>query len=226
MAHVVRGALIEYGSDFLGPLPNVVVFQFNFEQLERRFEIQQRATDERAAPRQREPNSTAAPPVETFSLKLQFSAADDFNKDDPIAKLFGIGPQLAALEKMAFPSQGLLSGAIGAAIDAVGDLLGGGGAATRPVPRESLPRILFVGGFSRVLPVEIRSISITEQQFNHQLVPIRAEVDIGLAVASFPKDSTDLIGQGALTYTQTVKDAQAVINLGKALQLAADVIPF
>ena len=31
----LRGALVEYGSDLLGPLPNVVIFQFNPEPLTR-----------------------------------------------------------------------------------------------------------------------------------------------------------------------------------------------
>ena len=35
MGKMLRGALIEYGSDFLGPIPNVVIFQFNPETLTR-----------------------------------------------------------------------------------------------------------------------------------------------------------------------------------------------
>ena len=44
MAFLLKGALIEYGSDFLGPLPNVVIFQFNPEQVTRTLEIPQRPT--------------------------------------------------------------------------------------------------------------------------------------------------------------------------------------
>ena len=32
---LLRGALVEYGTEVLGPLPNVVVFQFNPEQISR-----------------------------------------------------------------------------------------------------------------------------------------------------------------------------------------------
>jgi hypothetical protein len=35
MSVLLRGALIEYGSDFMGPIPNVVIFQFNPETLTR-----------------------------------------------------------------------------------------------------------------------------------------------------------------------------------------------
>jgi len=39
---LMRGAMIEYGSDFLGPLPNVVIFQFNPESLTRTIQIPSR----------------------------------------------------------------------------------------------------------------------------------------------------------------------------------------
>jgi len=138
--------------------------------------------------------------------------------------VFGVGPQLAALEKMVNPaSTGALLGAV---MDAVGSLLGGGGVATRAVPPESLPRLIFVGGLTRVLPVEIKSFSINETLFDRGLQVIRADVAIGLEVVTFPPDSTDLIGQGALEYMKTLKDVQSVLNLGKAIEGAADIIAF
>ena len=42
MENTLKGVLIEYGSDFLGPIPNVVVFQFNPEKLARTIEVPQR----------------------------------------------------------------------------------------------------------------------------------------------------------------------------------------
>ena len=39
MAKFLRGALVEYGRSLLGPIPNVVVFQFNPEQLARTLTI-------------------------------------------------------------------------------------------------------------------------------------------------------------------------------------------
>ena len=38
---MLRGALIEYGTDLIGPIPNVVIFQFNPEQLTRTITIPQ-----------------------------------------------------------------------------------------------------------------------------------------------------------------------------------------
>lgn len=41
---LLRGALIEYGTDLIGPIPNVVIFQFNPESLSRSLQIPPRPT--------------------------------------------------------------------------------------------------------------------------------------------------------------------------------------
>ena len=124
---LMRGALVEYASDFLGPLPNIIVFQFNPEQISRTFEIPQAAADKAQGDREPESKQTPAPPTETFSITAHFSAVDDLGDGGAgavIPSVFGVGPQLAALEKMIYPAGGLISAAIGAAVDAVGDALG------------------------------------------------------------------------------------------------------
>lgn len=232
MAFLLRGALVEYGSDFLGPLPNIVVFQFNPEQIARTINIPEPPGGAgRRAARTPEPRQASRPPTETFTITAHFSAADDLGRGGALAaipRVFGVGPQLAALEKMVYPSN-VLGGLIGAAIDAVGDALGLGGEEeepTRPVPREKLPRILFIWGPARVLPVQIQSLTITEQKFDFLLNPVQAEVQLGLAIASFGRDTDDKLGKGALDYTNAVKEAQAALNLVKAAELALDIIPF
>lgn len=228
----LRGALVEYGTDILGPIPNIVVFQFNPEELQRTLNMaNSQAASPEADARQREPAQTSAPPTETLQFTAHFSAADDLGAGGALSSVpraFGIGPQLVALEKMVYPVNGLLAGAIGDAVDAIGAALGGGDdeGATRQVPREPVPRILFVWGPSRVLPVQIRSMSITEQKFDMLLNPVQAQVQIGLAVAQLGSDTSDKVGYGALQFTQAVKDAQVALNLAKAAELAIDVIPF
>jgi hypothetical protein len=231
----VRGALVEYGTDL--PLPlNIVAFQFNPEQLERRFRMPGRAGGEGDPARQREPAQAGSPPVESFSITTFFSAAEYLANNEESTRLFGVGPQLAALEKMLYPVGGLYSGAKSAAVDAVAQLQNQGDAnatrpipreqVTRPIPREQVPRLLFVWGRSRVLPVEMHSISITEQEFDGLLNPVRAEVRIELEVASLPPDTNDIVGEGALKYTQTVKDSLAQLNIASSVDLILDVIPF
>ena len=234
MAFFRRGALVEYGMSVLGPIPNLVVFQFNPENIARTLNIPSDRTEARQNPRANEPHQVSAPPTETFTITAHFSAADDLGKGGAVAaipRVFGIGPQLAALERMVYPGNGLISGAVGAVLDAVGSALGAGSSgATRPTPREQVPRILFIWGPSRVLPVRIQTMTITEQKYDPFLNPVQAEVQIGMAVQVFPQNERrlpdDPVGTGALLYTQTVKDAQAAANLVKAVELAVDIIPF
>ena len=225
MPFLMRGAMIEYGSDFLGPLPNVVIFQFNPESLTRTIQIPARPSGAAA----RETTQAGEPSIEKITLKAQFSAADGMGTGNVLARTMGVGPRLAALEKMVNPAS-KLSGLIGAAIDAVGDALGlGGGADDAPrqvIPREKYPRILFIWGPFRVLPVVIESMSITELQYDFLLNPIQADVNIGLAVNAIDNCSDDVVGKGALEYSNMAKDAQAMLNLANTIEQIAELIPF
>ncbi len=218
---LLRGALIEYASDFFGPLPNVVIFQFNPDTLTRNLQIPQRPTGVAS----RETSQAGEIPVEKINLTAHFSAADQLDAGNVIAQTLGIAPQLAALEKMVYPSN-VIGELLGEAIDAIGDAIGLGGnnnIAKQPIPREKYPKILFIWGATRVLPVLLESMTITEQQYDTLLNPIQAEVALGLVIASNPEDK---VGQGALKYSNVAKEAQAVVNLANTVELAVDLIPF
>lgn len=224
MAYLLRGALIEYKSDFLGPLPNVVIFQFNPESLTRNIQIPPRPTGAAS----RETSQAGEVPVETISLTAHFSAADRLGQDDTLARLYGIGPQLAALEQMVRPA-GKISGAVGEVVDAIGAAIFGGGgerAPEQPIPREQYPKVLFIWGLTRVLPVIIDSMSVTEQHFDPLLNPIQAEVALGLSVLSLDPCSDDGVARGALEYSNLQKEAQAISNLANTASQVVDLIPF
>jgi hypothetical protein len=222
MGRMLRGALIEYGSDFLGPIPNAVIFQFNPETLTRTIQIPTRNTGATA----RETSQAGEPPVEKVTVNAVFSAADALNDNNLLARGFGVGPQIAALEKMVYPG-GKLTGLVGAAIDAIANAITGavGDGPTQPIPRQPQPRILFIWGLKRVVPVVIESMVITEQQYDFMLNPIEAQVSIGLAVVPPSQCSDDVVGKGALAFTNVAKEAQAMLNLANTAQLAADLIP-
>jgi len=76
MTFLMKGALIEYSSDFLGPLPNVVIFQFNPEQVTRTLEIPQRP----AGAASRETSQAGEVPLELVNLTAKFSASDMLGK--------------------------------------------------------------------------------------------------------------------------------------------------
>lgn len=224
MSYLLRGALVEYGADLIGPIPNIVIFQFNPETLTRTLKIPERPQEANA----RERTQAGEDTWETIGLKAHFSAADLLAEDKALARMFGIGPQLAALEQMAHPT-GELEGLLGAALDAVGDALGlgggGGGDPTQPIPRKALPRILFIWGLTRVLPVTIDSMRITEQEYDYLLNPLRAEVDLELTVTPPDSCSDDWLAKGAMEYTTIAKEAQSIANLANTAEQVVELIP-
>ena len=223
MEKILKGALIEYGSDFLGPIPNVVVFQFNPEKLSRTIEIPPRPVNATT----RETSQAGEPPYERFTVAAEFSAADQRNSSNPIGLTMGVGPQLAALEAMVYPVQ-TPGGLIGAAVDAIGSLLSGssGPDPTLPVPRVQSPKILFVWGLMRVVPVIIESMTINEVQYDSLLNAEEASVTIGLAVVTPCHSCDDQIARGALSYTQMMQDTLATVNLANTVAAVVDLIPF
>jgi hypothetical protein len=218
---LMRGALIEYGSDFMGPIPNVVIFQFNPESLSRTVEIARRTTSATS----RETTQAGEPSVEKISLKASFSAADEFGENKALARLFGVGTRLAALEKMVYPSN-TLTAKIGAALSSGAPTPPVPGAKSQPMPRQKMPRILFIWGPYKILPVVLESMSIVEQQYDFLLNPVQAEVSISMAVNTVDKYTDDPIGKGALTYSNMAKDAQAMANLANTAEQAVELIPF
>ncbi|MEQ9498470.1 MAG: hypothetical protein RIT81_16465 [Deltaproteobacteria bacterium] len=222
MSVLLKGALIEYASDFFGPIPNIVLFQFNPEELSRNIQIPPRST----RPTSRETNQSGDPPVEVVSFTAHFDAADYLAEDNPLTRATGVGPQLAALEKMVHP-KGAIGTALTELVDAVGASVGGAGdEGTRNVPRRPLPRVLFVWGVYRVLPVSIRSMSITEKAFDFLLNPIRAEVALELAIMEPDPCADDPVGKGAWAYSSAVKEAQAMTNLANTVLEAIDIFEF
>jgi hypothetical protein len=223
MPPLLRGALIEYGTDFLGPIPNVVIFQFNPESLGRSIAIPNRST----GATNRELNQAGEPPVEEITLTAYFSAADHLNDNDPLARMWGVGPQLAALEKMVYPAR-QIKALLAAVADAVGEALSGSKdkPATQPIPREKTPRLLFIWGLNRVLPVVIKSMRITEKQYDSRLNPVQAEVALTLATLSVDPHSDDWIAKGAQEYSEAAKEAQALANLANVVPAVVELIPF
>ncbi|MHA2426053.1 MAG: hypothetical protein ACXAEF_14780 [Candidatus Thorarchaeota archaeon] len=219
---LTKGALVEYEIGMVGPLPNVVLFQFNPETLNRSFEIPARNIEE-------ESNQAGKAPVESISFTAIFNAAESLNLNNPIARKYGIGPQLAALELMIYPTTSLseTAGGAGSGVDSIGDQISAGiQKLTRgtPIPRLSYPRILFIWGQKRLLPVIIQSMKITEEQYDANLNPISAKVDITLSIQSTRDIQLDLVAKGAIDYSRMEKDIQAKVNLANTLAELPDYI--
>jgi hypothetical protein len=111
------------------------------------------------------------PPVETIKCTVEIDATDQLAAGDANSIAFGIQPQLAALELLVYPSS------IELIANEVLTLLG----TIEILPMESA-LTLFVWSKSRITPVRITDIDITEEAFDPQLNPIRAKVGLGMRV--------------------------------------------
>jgi hypothetical protein len=111
------------------------------------------------------------PPVETISCTVEIDATDQLAAGDSTAMSFGVQPQLAALELLIYPSSTTLI------VNEVLTLLG----TIEILPSES-NLTLFAWSKSRITPVRITEMEITEEEFDPQLNPIRAKVRLGMRV--------------------------------------------
>ncbi len=245
---LLKGALIEFSERFLGPIPNVIVFQYNPETMTRALEVWNpgggSTTTGNETSGSHDASQTAQPgdPPETFSLVLELDAADAMEEPDshPIAVISGVADRIAAMEMLLYPQgdsllggllgsvSGALSGSIGGGI---GGALGGGGGA-QPVPRGTVPVVLFVWGPGRIVPVRLTSFSVEEQAYSPLLYPIRAKVSIGLKILT-PKDfppcdrkfSEDL-AIAAFNFTRKQKEVLAAANLANSVESILGMLPF
>ena len=234
---ILRGAFVEYG---LNIPPLVVPFQFNPEQLsrsrsvtyygeeykepvtergegsesqQRRIQLKQRSlreTHERYSDLQEIRNKQKVTVnEETISFDIRLDATDALNDGDAIAGQFGIAPRLATLELMAMPKgDSVLGAALESLISTTGFTFTGG---------EKPPMILFIWGRTRVMPVNIDSMSITETEFNTQLSPVRATVSVSLTVIEGRNDFYKV--------NMAVREGLSLMNLANITDIMDVVIP-
>lgn len=168
---LLKGGIVLVDPDS-GAVRSAIALQYNPETLTRSFQIQ-------AAGGESQDRSQAlrikGPAIESYKLEVVVSAIDhlEFPDQHKDAVEFGIQPQLARLEALVHPtSQQLLSN----------NALAGSGA-LEILPMET-PLVLFVWSKSRIAPVRITELSITEEAFDPALNPIQAKVSLGLRVLS------------------------------------------
>lgn len=192
---LTKGALISY--DPLGFIPQVVIFQYNPETMTRTLEAQR-------TQRQGDPVETQrlkGPPVEKIQLKVELDASDQLEKQDPVASVSGIYPQLSALEMMLYPkSSWVIAKTVLAAAGAI-----------EIIPPEE-PFTLFVWGINRVVPVRINSFSISEQYYDPNLNPIAAEVSLTLEVLTYEDFRLTHPGYAIFLAHQIVKETMAAVG--------------
>jgi hypothetical protein len=222
ISYLLKGAIVEYGIGLGAKIPNIVVFQFNPDTITRTLEIPPKPTGSGL----RETNQAGDIPVERISLTAQFTTHETNARLKPLSIAVGIGPQLAALEKLARPNTPGTS-LLDQAVDKIKAKVSKKGTdATQSIPRESYPRLLFVWGATRVLPVTIDSMSIVEKQHDALLNPTQADVTMSLSVLSIDPCSDDRIAKGAATYSGYMRDALATANIAENVAQVLDLVHF
>ena len=225
-AKILRGAFVEYG---LSLPPLFVVFQFNPLTITRGRTVTAANDATRQAMLQQSfvgqikenagalfkdfrAGQTLTVTQETIGFDIRLDATDKLNQGDAITEQFGIAPQLSTLELMVTPkNQSVLGG--------VATLLLGGAKGSFAFFSEDKnpPIILFVWGRKKVLPVNITSMQIKEEEFSTDLNPTRATITVALGVIEGPNLP--------FMYTKTLKEVMSVLNLANITDIANTIVP-
>ncbi|MBD0371726.1 MAG: hypothetical protein ICV60_12875 [Pyrinomonadaceae bacterium] len=150
----------------------IIILQYNPDTLSRSFQVQSVGGAE--ADRS-EALRIKGPPVETIKVEAEIDATDqlEFPKENRVTVEFGIAPQLAALETIIYPTSDQLQSNNSLAQSGTLEI----------APMETA-LTLFVWSKTRIVPVRLTELSITEEAFDITLNPMRAKVSLGLRVLS------------------------------------------
>ena len=212
----VSPGLLKGGLVLIDPVSSavqrVIALQYNPDSLNRSFQVQAAGGESRD---RSEALRLKGPPVETIKLDAEIDATDLLDQGDATAQTLGIHAQIAALETVIYPTSRQLR---------ANDSLQSSGT-LEILPMEA-PLTLFVWSKTRILPVRVTELSVTEEAFDPNLNPIRAKVSIGMRVLSV--DDLGFQHKGGelfMGYLQR-KEALAAMVLDRGLtRLGLDAIP-
>jgi hypothetical protein len=198
---LLKGAIVSLDPDTGIPL-GIIALQYNPDSLTRTLQPQTIGDE----PDRTEILRLKGPPIETIKCTAEIDATDLMAAGDPTTLSFGIQPQLSALELLVYPSSTDLI--LNEALSLLGTI--------EIVPMESA-LTLFVWSKTRVMPVRITDLSVTEDAFDPQLNPIRATVSLGMRVLNV-NDVGFLTPAGALYMIyQLQKEGLAALSAASAI---------
>jgi len=193
---LLKGAIVSLDPNLGVPL-GLIAFQYNPDEVTRSLKPQS-VGDE---PDRTEILRLKGPPTETIKCTIEIDATDQLAASDPSTLTFGIQPQLAALELLVYPSSATLI-----ANEVLSNL------GTIEILSMESALTLFVWSKTRITPVRITDLEITEEAFDPQLNPLRAKVSLGMRVLNV-NDVGFLTPAGALYMVyQMEKEALALLS--------------
>lgn len=191
----------------------VIVLQYSPDTISRTFQMQGVGSE---SGDRSEALRLKGAPVETVKLEAEIDATDqlEFPDQNRAATQFGIFPQLAALETLIYPTSAQLNNSNSLAQAGTLEI----------VPMET-PLALFVWSKTRILPVRVTELSVTEEAFDPNLNPIRAKVSLGLRVLSVNDLGFDHKGGGLFMNYLQQKENFVGMNGGILSSLGITGIP-
>lgn len=149
------------------------------------------------------------PPQETITLDILLDATDQLERGKGLLSGLGIYPSLAALELMLYPNAAMVL--TNAALSAIGLI---------PLMTSKQLFTLLVWGAMRIVPVQVDSMTINEEQFDSALTPLRAHIKVTLRVLTYADMGLMSLG-GMLSYAghveKTVLSAMGSSGMVKSL---------
>ncbi len=159
---VLKGAIVSVALP--NPVPTVIAFQYNPDSLTRALEA--RGAKGQEGGNRGEAQRLSGPPRETLTCAIELDGTE--------GAALGAAPALAALELLLYPpSAQVVAKAVAAALGII------------TLVEPPAPLTLFVWGPLRVIPVRVTGLTITEEAFNPQLLPVRAKADLRMEVLSW-----------------------------------------
>lgn len=167
---LVRGGIVTMDVD-TSAVRSVIALQYNPDSLSRTLQIQSIPGGQDGV--RVDALRLRGPAIETIKVEAELDATDqlEFPRNNPNAVQYGLHPQLAQLEMLVNPTVETL----------LADNNMANAGTLEIIPLEQ-PLTLFVWSKSRVVPVRLTELSVTEEAFDPNLNPIRAKVSLGLRV--------------------------------------------
>lgn len=238
---LLKGAFVEFSERFIGPIPNVIIFQYNPTTMSRTLTpwapgSGQDGEDDGAPGSAANVAATRAAgtaqpndPEESFTLSLLVDATDELEAGDPISVISGVADRLSAMELLLYPQEdSLLGGLLTGTVSALG---GSASFSVAEAKRGTAPITLFVWGPGRIVPVRLTSFTVEEQAFSPILYPIRATVSVGLRILhpseldNHPNEFGKKIAQTAFTFTRTQKQVLGALNIANTVDSILGMLP-
>jgi hypothetical protein len=207
---VLKGGLAAY--QFPELVPTIIVFQYNPDEVSRSVQARSGQGGGRG-----DANRVNGPPEETLTFTVEIDAADQLERpgENALTVENGLHPVIAALEGLTYPPYPMVIANEALALAGSAFILG-----------EQAPIALLVWGARRVLPVQVKSLSIREEAFDQKLNPIRARAELSLKVLTYR--DLDVTNPGYWVYLAafTQKEVMATLNtLGDRAGIQA-ILPF